>query len=356
MDVIVIGAGVSGLTAAAVLRRAGADIRVLEAEDRIGGRVQAVRDPQSGSVLGDLGPTWIWPKYQPVVARWLDALGISTFEQFNHGNAVLTGYAPQTIHQPLPGQDGMVRPVGGPSAFIDALRALAGEARITTDAAVVNVAETGSDGVRVSLASGDTLTSKAVVMAVPLRVAAARMDLPWAAPELLDALQRTPTWMAAHAKVSAIYERPFWRDVGLSGRLASQTEPLFEAHDNSGADGQSGAIFGFVGWPPARRLADPEALREGILAQLRAAFGREAGHPKQLVIEDWATRPWIATQWDREQPAAHPDIAPQILRQPHLGGRVCFAVSEASDISPGLIEGALARGERAALDVLGEIS
>src|SRR5579859_5479852 len=42
-DALVLGAGVSGLAAAARLAQAGCTVRVLEARDRIGGRVQTVR-------------------------------------------------------------------------------------------------------------------------------------------------------------------------------------------------------------------------------------------------------------------------------------------------------------------------
>ncbi|HXM70476.1 MAG TPA: FAD-dependent oxidoreductase, partial [Thermoanaerobaculia bacterium] len=44
-DVVVVGAGVAGLAAARELRRRGLTVVVLEARDRIGGRVLTVRDP-----------------------------------------------------------------------------------------------------------------------------------------------------------------------------------------------------------------------------------------------------------------------------------------------------------------------
>lgn len=69
MDVVITGAGLSGLTTAAMLREAGANVRVLEADTQIGGRIRALRDPVSDSAVGDLGPTWVWPKHQPVVSR-----------------------------------------------------------------------------------------------------------------------------------------------------------------------------------------------------------------------------------------------------------------------------------------------
>jgi monoamine oxidase len=43
-DVIVIGAGMAGVTAARVLARAGVSVRVVEGNDRIGGRIYSVRD------------------------------------------------------------------------------------------------------------------------------------------------------------------------------------------------------------------------------------------------------------------------------------------------------------------------
>ncbi len=45
LDVIVIGAGVAGLTAARSLSSAGLSVRLLEARDRIGGRIYTLKDP-----------------------------------------------------------------------------------------------------------------------------------------------------------------------------------------------------------------------------------------------------------------------------------------------------------------------
>src|SRR5579862_1503477 len=44
-EIAVIGAGVAGLAATGVLKRAGKDVRCLEATDRIGGRILTVHDP-----------------------------------------------------------------------------------------------------------------------------------------------------------------------------------------------------------------------------------------------------------------------------------------------------------------------
>jgi monoamine oxidase len=55
VDVIVLGAGMAGLAAAAELRRAGLSVRVLEARGRVGGRVHTLHDPRT-PVPVELGP------------------------------------------------------------------------------------------------------------------------------------------------------------------------------------------------------------------------------------------------------------------------------------------------------------
>lgn len=56
--VLVIGAGVAGLSAARALQQLGYTVTVLEARNRIGGRVWTVRDPARGLAL-DMGASWI---------------------------------------------------------------------------------------------------------------------------------------------------------------------------------------------------------------------------------------------------------------------------------------------------------
>lgn len=76
-DTIVVGAGVAGLTAARLLTRAGRRVVVLEARDRIGGRVWTDR---SDGFVTDLGASWIHGITDSPVASAANAFNMPTFE------------------------------------------------------------------------------------------------------------------------------------------------------------------------------------------------------------------------------------------------------------------------------------
>lgn len=85
LDVIVIGAGLSGLAAAARLQAAGKRVRVLEARERVGGRTLTV-DFHGGPV--DLGGQWVGPTQTRVLAL-IDELGLERVSQYRAGQRLV---------------------------------------------------------------------------------------------------------------------------------------------------------------------------------------------------------------------------------------------------------------------------
>jgi monoamine oxidase len=88
-DVVVVGAGLAGLSAARSLLDAGIDVVVLEARDRVGGRTHSVVE-EGGRVI-EYGGQWVGPTQDRVLAM-IDELSLDTFTQYSDGsNQQLTG-------------------------------------------------------------------------------------------------------------------------------------------------------------------------------------------------------------------------------------------------------------------------
>jgi len=77
-DVIVIGAGVSGLTVASELQRAGRDVHILEATSRIGGRIYTIR-PCMSELPIELGAEFVHGR-PPEIWNWIRTASLSTYE------------------------------------------------------------------------------------------------------------------------------------------------------------------------------------------------------------------------------------------------------------------------------------
>lgn len=84
-DVVVVGAGIAGLVAAREIARTGHSVAVIEARDRVGGRMHDARI-RGGEVV-DLGAEFIGPTQNHIKAL-VDELGIGTFPTYVEGQSV----------------------------------------------------------------------------------------------------------------------------------------------------------------------------------------------------------------------------------------------------------------------------
>src|SRR5215216_5386607 len=81
-DVAVVGAGFAGIVAARELQRKGFDIVLLEARDRVGGRV--LNEPIGDGKVVEVGGQWVGPT-QDRMYELISELGLETFATYGEG-------------------------------------------------------------------------------------------------------------------------------------------------------------------------------------------------------------------------------------------------------------------------------
>jgi putrescine oxidase len=444
-DVVIVGAGAAGLTAANELRKAGLSVAVLEARDRVGGRL--LTDVIDGAML-EVGGQWVSPDQDALIETVAD-LGLETYSRYREGESVYIGpdgaltrftgdifpVAPETekiMVDLIERLDAMVaqvdpdRPWESPDA--DALDRISFqswlEQQTDDDEAVQNIAlfiagamltkpahafstlqallMAASAGSFSNLVDADFILDKRVVgglQQVPQLLAERLGDdvfldqpvrsIAWdddgvtvvadgmtvrgrrviiaLAPVLYDrisfvpALPRLQHQMHQHLsmgfviKVHAVYDRPFWREQGLSATAFSPYELVHEAYDNTNHEDPRGTLVGFVSDQHADDLfrLSAEERRERILESLSHYYGPEAKNPVVYYESDWGSE-----EWTRGAYAASFDLGGlhrygADLRTPV--GPMHFACSDLAGAGYQHVDGAIRMGRLAAGAIVGEL-
>lgn len=337
--VAIVGGGLTGLALAHRLQADGIRFQLFEARDRLGGRILTER---CHGDWFDLGPSWFWPG-QPRMAAFVERFGLRVFPQFSDGAQLFDTAQGDVIRDHgFASMQGSLRVHGGMRALVGALADELPDGSVLTGNPVQSV----SGAAELRFLDGTCLSFDRIVMAVPPRVAAELHYIPQLPSATMAALQSIPTWMAGHAKLTAVYEAPFWREEDLSGDASSQRGPLVEIHDAS-SEGR-GALFGFLGVPAEARAGQRDAVISASLAQLARLFGPRAGTPEAVFYTDWAEEAGTSVTADRAPLTHHPAYGRPAALQPTLSDRLYFASTELAPEMGGFLEGALAAAEDAA--------
>ncbi|QNK77952.1 FAD-dependent oxidoreductase [Winogradskyella sp. PAMC22761] len=344
-SIAIIGAGLSGLYLGYLLKKAGFTIKILEANDRIGGRI-FTKKPHDTSV--ELGATWLW-RYNKDLMALCQELKLTLFEQVMAGEALFEATAAATVQRfKLPeNQDISYRIAGGTAALLEQLAAHFSEDELLLNATVNTIQEQGSS-IEVITAQS-TFIADCVVSTMPPQLLVHSIDFPVALDtDLLHVANHCHTWMKDSIKFAVVYNTPFWKTKGLSGTGFSHVGPFTEIYDHSDIEHKRFALMGFLN---GNLVAQTKAQRELLVkAQLLKFFGDDGENYLSYEDKVWSQERLTTTATDTYL-TPHANNGHPIFQKAYLNGKFIVAGSETSPSYGGYMEGAIYRGHQIALQL-----
>ncbi len=351
VDVIVVGAGLSGLVAAYELDRAGHDVRVVEARNEAGGRAQTLREPFDDGLIAETGPARIPPDHD-LTLGYIDHFGIETSPFYTQEGEYLVVSAQEDRFRYTPdvflsgGRDAWLKIPAGTDALPMAFAGALGD-RVRTGSPVTRVVR-NETGVVATYGTGgaEELRGRHLICTVPLPVIDKIVFDP-----ILSAAKRAAFAATSYADVTRVYvqyaERS-WEGDGLNGWGRSFVEGFSEIwHPTWNQEGPRGILMSYMWGDMARAVAamGPGAIVPGFIDRFDGLFPGSREVAEHGTHFAWEHQPWIGAAYANYNPpfSEHPELA-----SPE--GPIHFAGEHASG-SRGWMQGALQSGLRAASEI-----
>ncbi|KAF5524297.1 putative flavin-containing monoamine oxidase A [Colletotrichum aenigma] len=163
-----------------------------------------------------------------------------------------------------------------------------------------------------------------------------------------------------YSKTILVFEKPWWRDAGFSGAIASETGPIVFSRDTCVPDDRQYSITCFHVAEPGRQWSKlrAEDRREAVLKQFRAMFSTvvdDVAEPINIIEKEWTKDPWAR---GAPSPVMGPEVltsdAGKAVREPV--GHIHFIGTETSLVWKGYMEGAVQAGIRGAKEVIADLA
>jgi len=334
-DIVIIGAGLTGLAIAYYLKDKNLDVTLIEARSRVGGRILTTNLKEKPNI--ELGATWLGRKHTELT-KLLEELDIGVFEQILGKTAIYEpiSTSPSQIVDLPHNQDPSFRIKGGSETLINKLNESTKQGHLIHDE--VKSIKSTENGAEV-IANNHTIKCKKVISTLPPYLFQYTIQTePTLPADLLNLSKQTHTWMGESIKVALVYEQAFWRTDRLSGTIFSNVGPIPEMYDHSNVEDSHYALKGFLNG--SYYSITKEERLERVLTQLQKYFGDQVRsyksyHEKVWTLETHTSRPY------QSHILPHQNNGHQIFRKGYLENRLYIAGSETSEQFPGYMEGAI---------------
>ena len=340
-DIIIIGSGLAGLTTAYLLEKEGITSTILEARQRLGGRIFTQHRNEEPPV--ELGATWLGKKHDNLVAL-LEELDIGIFEQQMGSKAFfepISTSPPQLVQLPE-NEEPTYRIEGGTDAVIRELSNRLSNSQILTGQRVQSIRQ--DDRKIVIETQQEQFKSNHLISTLPPNLLVKTVSFSPKLPAgLLKIARKTHTWMAESIKVGLVYKRPFWLDKNTSGTIMSNVGPLTELYDHSSSDGDEYALTGFMNG--AYHQLSRKERESMVITQLKKFYGAKAENHIRYIDQPWKSESLTFETYD-EEIIPHQHNGHSVYQKAYWNDRLYLAGSETASSFPGYMDGAVESARR----------
>lgn len=337
--IIILGAGLSGLLTTYRLQKKGFDIEIIEARDRIGGRIHTL---DTDTALVEMGATW-FNDIHVNFKELLSELELQYFEQFMKGISYFepsSDIAAQEIQ--IPQDSPSYRVVGGTAKLIETLKNKLINVPIHLKETVLGL-DFENEKIQISTQNKSFLADY-VISTLPQALFTNDITITPALPQkLTDIAQKTHTWMQDSIKVALVYAKPFWRNKNYSGTIFSNVGPITEFYDQSNAELEKFALCGFIS--SGMEMYSQKERLEKLKIQLEKVFGKEALNFTSYHETIWAKEEQTKSLKQIGFMYPHQNNGHPMFRESYCDNRLFFAGTETASQYPGYMEGAVIAAE-----------
>ena len=353
--VIIIGAGISGLVAGYDLTVAGYDVTILEARDRIGGRVLTIRSPFSNEHYVEGGAARIKPSHDLTIAYanhfnlTLDPFYATNgdYVDFSSGSRTIidnTTYLNTSYGSTL--RKNYLKIRGGSDQLTNAF-ANSSELsnKIYLNSAVTSIAQ-NSDNVIVN-AGGNQFQADKVLCTVPLTV----LNKINFTPALSSNKQTAMNGGFRYAPATRIYiqfKNRFWENESLNG-WGNTDLPEEIWQPSWDMSGNTGVLMSYLRWSAAENMdtLNDNERNNAVLNRWENIFAGSINNFDSGISKSWALDEWSKGAWASPTTTQNENLNDSISQSE---GRIHFAGEHASN-DRGWMQGALFSGLRAASEI-----